>query len=88
MTTARVILKQAQTYSLGGRRFIKDVPQIVTGDEVDQFKNNGYFHVTMLKTAEKKAAEKLAREEDETDEELEEKSSVKASKVKGLKKRN
>lgn len=91
MTTARVVLKGARTYSLGGRRWIQDVPQIVHGeDEVKSFKENGYFHVTMLKKDAVKAAEKKASEADDEDDDLESNAS-KSSKLKpkaGLKKRH
>lgn len=49
MVVARVILKGAKSYRLGGRRFIKDVPQVIKGDEVTQYLENGFFHVAMLK---------------------------------------
>ena len=46
---AKVILRKARTYNLGGKRWIKDVPGIVHGDAVKQYKENGYFYVAMLK---------------------------------------
>lgn len=46
---ARIVLKKSKTYSLGGRRWIKDVPQTIRGEEnILSFKQNGYFHVTLL----------------------------------------
>lgn len=90
MTTARVVLKGSRTYSLGGRRFIKDVPQIIQGDDVASYKENGFFHVTMLKSDAVKAAAKKARDDDDADEDMEMNAS-KSSKMKskaGLKKRN
>ena len=48
---AKVILRGAKTYNLGGMRWIKDVPKIVHGeDKVKEFKENGYFYVVMLKS--------------------------------------
>ena len=59
---ARVVLKKAKTYSLGGRRFIKDVPQTIKGEEnIVEYQNNAYFHVAILDgKAKKKQAKKPA----------------------------
>lgn len=78
MVVARVILKEARSYRQGGRRFIKDVPQIIRGDEVKQFVDNGYFTVSILKgkdeldkstssSAPAKAPAKPAKDEDDED---------------------
>jgi len=70
---ARVILKKCRTYRVGDRRFIKDVPQVIKGDEVDEYKDNGYFHVVMMKAkpADKVAEKKLAAERVLEDDEVE-----------------
>jgi hypothetical protein len=50
MSIARVTLKKAKTYTLGDRRWILDVPQIVRGEEdVLKYESNGHFHVKRLK---------------------------------------
>ena len=46
---ARVVLKKAKTYSLGGKRYIKDVPVRIEGeDQIRSFQENAYFSVTVL----------------------------------------
>lgn len=53
---ARVVLKKSKTYTLGGKRWIKDVPQPVRGEEnILAFQQNGYFHVTILSKDKDKA---------------------------------
>ena len=47
---ARVVLRGSKTYNLGGKRWIKDVPIIINGKAVNTYKNNGHFHITMLKS--------------------------------------
>ena len=55
---ARVVLRKAMTYSLGGKRWIKDVPGIVKGEsKIEVMKANGYFHVHVLKTGKPKSEE-------------------------------
>lgn len=59
MAKARVVLKGASSYSVGGVRFLKGVPRVVSGKDVELFKQNAYFHVVVLdegKKAEKKEA--------------------------------
>jgi len=46
---AKVVLRGAKTYTFGGRRWIKDVPGVVSGDAVALYKQNGYFRVSDLK---------------------------------------
>ena len=47
---AKVILKKSMTHITGGRRWIKDVPHIIVGDDaVKAFEENGFFHTTRLK---------------------------------------
>ena len=42
---AKVILKKSMTHITGGRRWIKDVPHIIVGDDaVKAFEENGFFH--------------------------------------------
>lgn len=68
--SARVILKQAKTYTLEKRRFIQDVPVTFTNvneEFVKAFEQNGYFHVTRLKS--KPAMKAKAFEEDDEDHE-------------------
>lgn len=49
MVNARVVLKKSKTYNLRGRRWIKDLPQMVkTEAELEQYMSNGFFHVTVL----------------------------------------
>ncbi len=56
---ARVVLKKAKTYTLGGRRWIKDVPGRVEGeDQVKAYQENGYFSVTVLEGSKKKKKKK------------------------------
>ena len=46
---AKVILKKSITYTFEGKRWIKDVPGIVHGEEtVKLYKANGYFHTVDL----------------------------------------
>ena len=47
---AKVILRGARTYNLGGKRWIKDVPNIIHDDAIKQYKENGYFYVVILKS--------------------------------------
>lgn len=87
MVVARVILKEARSYRQGGRRFIKDVPQTIKGDDVRQYLDNGYFHVSILKGKEEltpsvSSKAKAAPVEDDEDDEPAKKSSG------GLKKKN
>lgn len=64
MKRARVVLKGAKTYTLGNRRWIKDVPGIVKGDEaVKAYKQNGYFRVTILESKSKKKKPKRLNKE-------------------------
>lgn len=61
---ARVTLRKAKTYNLGGKRWIKDVPQLVRGEEaVKEFENNGYFRVHILRdgSSEAKKAKKTLK---------------------------
>ena len=67
--SARVILKQAKTYTLNKRRFIQDVPVTLSNvdeEQVKEFEANGYFHVTRLKS--KPALKKQFEEDEETEE--------------------
>lgn len=97
MVVARVILKKAQSYKIGGRRWLKDVPHTLKGSELAEYVNNGYFSVTFIKgsledlqeKAEKKATAVVKHHEkvktkvvDEEDEEA-----VMPKKAVGLKKR-
>lgn len=60
---ARVVLREAKTYNISGRRWIKDVPGVVRGSEAIQtYQDNGYFHVTVLKSGTKEAVEEPAAE--------------------------
>ena len=55
MAKARVVLKKSKTYNFRKKRWIKDVPQIITGeDEVKAFQENGFFHTTILKSSKRK----------------------------------
>lgn len=87
MVIARVILKEARSYRQGGRRFIKDVPQTIKGEEVTQYQNNGYFSVTILKgKVEEPAPSSKAKVEPlDDDDDLDEAPSKKSGS--GLKKR-
>lgn len=58
MVRAKVVLRGARTYTLGGKRWIKDVPGIVNGDAVKQFQENGYFYVAVLKSKDAKKTKK------------------------------
>lgn len=81
MAKAKVILKQAKTYNIGGKRWIKDVPGTVEGEEnIQKYEANGFFTVVRLKDAESKAMKKKAQEEDAEDEEVEEQAASKAAK--------
>lgn len=51
---ARVVLTGARTYTLGGRRWIKDVPGLVVDDEVKLYQQNGYFRVHVLQSKSEK----------------------------------
>jgi len=49
---AQVILKGAKTYTnpTDGKRWIKDVPQLVKGEEkIEGYKTNGYFYTHIIK---------------------------------------
>jgi len=49
MTSARVVLRGCESYTFNKKTWIKDVPQIVKGEElVKQFEANGYFLVKRL----------------------------------------
>jgi len=51
MTTARIVLRGAETYKVHGRTWIKGVPGVVKGeDQVKAFEQNGYFHVKRLES--------------------------------------
>jgi hypothetical protein len=65
MMTARVVLKKAKSYKFEGKRYFQDVPQTVHGeDEIKLFQENGFFNVTVLKGAAKKASKVSEDEED------------------------
>ncbi len=51
---ARVTLVGAATYKLGGKKFIKDLPKIVKGNEIHQYKMCAYFSVASLSPKVKK----------------------------------
>jgi hypothetical protein len=58
---ARVVLRDAKTYTIRGRRWIKDVPGVVKGSSVIQsYQENGHFHVTVLKTGTAEPKEEAA----------------------------
>lgn len=66
MKKARVTLVGAKTYRMAGNRkfFKKNSPEIVTGDDVEQYANNGYFRVQMLQSdiqEEKPVKKKMTR---------------------------
>ena len=47
--TARVVLRGSESYTVNKKTWIKDVPQIVKGEEsIKQFESNGYFLVKRL----------------------------------------
>ena len=75
---ARVVLRKARTYQLGGRRWIKDVPGIVKGEElIKQYQENAYFHVSVLGGSDSKKSK--AKDESKADDDgVEEKSESKA----------
>ena len=58
MLKAKVVLRGARTYTLGSKRWIKDVPCIVTDDNIKQYKENGYFYVAMLQSSGSQKMEK------------------------------
>lgn len=46
---ARVVLKKAKSYTVGSRRFLQDVPQIIRGEEeIQKYETNAHFHVKRL----------------------------------------
>ncbi len=52
MTSARVVLRGCESYTFNKKTWIKDVPQIVKGEElIKQFEANGYFLVKRLQPA-------------------------------------
>lgn len=53
---ARVILKEAKTYTHPAtkRKFIRDVPQTVEGNDVEEYGNNGFFKTVELQPIIKK----------------------------------
>lgn len=52
---AKVVLRGCLSYSVGGRRYLKDVPVIVKGSsKIEEFKNNGRFYITDLESKEVK----------------------------------
>ena len=66
---AKVVLKKCKTYILPGdidsRRWIKDVPIVITGNEkVDAYTANAFFSVTRLKDLEDKKKKKKNRDKD------------------------
>lgn len=62
---ARVILRGCKTYQFGGKRWIKDVPGIVKGEEnIKEYQNNGYFTVKVLEG--KKSKKEKVSEPQET----------------------
>ena len=74
MVQAKVILKGAKTYTLNGRRFIQDVPVIISDEKkVKEFQANGHFSVTLLKAkvkSEEAAAKSKAKDDDDDEEEV------------------
>jgi hypothetical protein len=49
MTTARVVLRGSESYTMNKKTWLKDVPQIVKGEEaIKQFEANGYFLVKRI----------------------------------------
>ncbi|MGE3682412.1 MAG: hypothetical protein AB7G93_11860 [Bdellovibrionales bacterium] len=52
MTSARVVLRGCESYTFNKKTWIKDVPQIVKGEDlIKQFEANGYFLVKRLPSA-------------------------------------
>ena len=46
---ARVTLVGAETYKLSGRKFIKDLPKVIKGEQlIKQYRDCGYFSVSDL----------------------------------------
>ena len=49
MTSARVILRGCESYTFNKKTWLKDVPQVVKGEDlIKQFEANGYFLVKRL----------------------------------------
>lgn len=49
---ARVVLRGCESYTFNKKTWIKDVPQIVKGEEsIKQFEANGYFIVKRLQSS-------------------------------------
>ena len=55
---AKVTLKGCRSYKLNGKKWKKDMADIVKGNKIDDFKNNGFFHVRELEPVEKKKKKK------------------------------
>ena len=74
MVKAKVVLRGAKTYTLRGKRWIKDVPQIVTDEGMlSELKSNGYFHVAILSQSSKTAKKVEEKVEDSPEDKLKKK---------------
>lgn len=61
---AKVTLIKGKTYTLGGIKYIRNVPKNVRGGAIEEFKNNGRFSCVNL---ESKPAKKKKKSSDEGD---------------------
>ena len=62
MTTARVVLRHAESYTFNKRKWLKNVPQIVTEEnEISEYEQNGYFHVKRLSGQDSPSAQPMPR---------------------------
>jgi len=81
----RVVLREAKTYTLGGRKFIKDVPVVIVGEKGEQFKLNAYFKCSTLEPKMKKV-KKSKKTKSSKDGSSKKKTSKKTTKKKASKK--
>ena len=60
---AKVTLTKGKTYTLAGRKYIRNVPVIVRGSLCDEFKYNGYFTCSELEPKPVKKKKKKSSDE-------------------------
>lgn len=81
---AKVILKGSKTYKVNGRKFIKDVPEILKGSIIDGFRTNGKFKVIDM---EPKKVKKISKDSSKSKSSKDKPSKDKSSKKKDSKKK-
>lgn len=84
---AKVVLTGAKSYKLAGKTFKQNVSEIVKGNDVEEFINNGYFRCRELEPVEKKVKKKKKKSSDDDSSSKKKKSGSKKKTKKSSKKK-